>query len=717
MTASPLDRDGDKDRRTAPPPERTFTFKAIFCGFLGAAIINAFTQFNEDRLHGTPLVGNHMPIVIYFFLLLAVLGWNPLIGRWSRRRMFQSGELAVMFTLMSFSAWIPGAGLYRYFLRQIIMPWSYYAARVDMQSGVMQQLPPTIFPLGDRVQEGEVIADLATRRDTVELYEKVYNGFLNGAGNGVDFVPLARLREVFAYWEPALLYYWAPLLLFFTLAIVAMAVIVHRQWARHEQLAYPLAVITTHFIRRERGRLLPDIFYSRMFLAAAAIVCLVQFMRLGAVWFPYLITAPTLSWWLPLGEVFPTTNLTGTTWMLSGGTLYFLLIGICYFTAAEISFTLGVTQILLVSVWCQYYLATGERLNGMDWENWRAGAYLGYALILLYTGRDYYGRVVRAAFFNFSPAPSDRTAVGAARCLLLGVSGLTLVLIYGFGLDWVVAPLLVLMTLMLFLSFTRIICETGAPYLDASWFPGTFMARSLGATFLGSKALVICHYLSTIFVQDPRECLMPFVANSLKVAEDNKVRVRPLLFYGAVALTLAFVIGFIANFAAMYSFGAYDDAWASSWPPQQPFAQAASDIATMKARGTLAAADAAHGVEKLAQLTVTPRAATFGLLGLGGVILFSGLRFRFLWWPLHPVLFLTWGATAITRTHYAFLLGWAIKSLIVYFGGGKVYHQLRPLFIGLIVGELVAATCGAIAGMIYYFVTGLRPEPFVVYPG
>ena len=56
-----------------------------------------------------------------------------------------------------------------------------------------------------------------------------------------------------------------------------------------------------------------------------------------------------------------------------------------------------------------------------------------------------------------------------------------------------------------------------------------------------------------------------------------------------------------------------------------------------------------------------------------------------------------------------FLVGWAVKGLVVRFGGGKVYQQLKPLFVGIIAGEAAGRGRPIVFEIAYYFVTGETP--------
>ncbi|MBP5232050.1 MAG: hypothetical protein J6333_01440 [Planctomycetes bacterium] len=705
---------------------RAFTLKAILFGLLGVCVINLFAGFNDDRLHGTLFIGNHLPNGTWFLIFCLILVWNPLaalagrfLGAWGKRLlMFNTGEFVVSLSLMLLGSWTPTSGLYRYFLRQLIMPWGYLTSKPAWKEHeLLNALPQGVFPLGDRLHDGQIISDLATNPDTMKVYDQVYTNFINGAGTGNSMLSIDKLLDIFSYWQPALLWYWVPLLGLFTLSVVGMSLIVHRQWAHHEQLSYPIAVITSGLIRRESGRVLPDIFYSRMFQISALLVLFIQLLRLGGAWFPNVIPAPVLNWWWPVANLFPTINQAGAPWGIQNGTLFFSIVGISYFLASEIGFTMGVSNILLAIVVCQYYLSTGRQVSGGDQDNLRAGAYVGYALILLYTGRDYYWKVVkRALFIEKAATEDDQNAFLAAWLLLLSFAGMVGLLVWGMHLDWLLALIYCLILMLFFLVFTRIVCETGLPFLQTGWVPSGLMLKGLGATFIGGKAIAFLNWMSTILAQDPRECLMPFMANSLKVADDNKVRIRPLVLCGFVALALALGVGFFAKFATIYSYGAHDDGWAAVTPPQSPFDEAARTVASMKATGVLEAATAATGLDKIAHVSPDLRDLGFILVGLAGVVVFSFLRFRFTNWPLHPVLFLIWGTYPSQCMAYAFLIGWAVKALIVYFGGGRIYQQLKPVFLGLIVGELMAAALGIAVGIVYYFVTDQNPVAFGIFP-
>jgi uncharacterized metal-binding protein len=78
-------------------------------------------------------------------------------------------------------------------------------------------------------------------------------------------------------------------------------------------------------------------------------------------------------------------------------------------------------------------------------------------------------------------------------------------------------------------------------------------------------------------------------------------------------------------------------------------------------------------------------------MGAGGLVTvaLSGLRARFLWFPLHPVGYLAANSWGIHINWLSFFIGWLLNTLITRYGGLKIYRTLLPFFFGLIVGDML----------------------------
>jgi hypothetical protein len=80
------------------------------------------------------------------------------------------------------------------------------------------------------------------------------------------------------------------------------------------------------------------------------------------------------------------------------------------------------------------------------------------------------------------------------------------------------------------------------------------------------------------------------------------------------------------------------------------------------------------------------------------------------------VAFLVWGGVPIQYFGPSFLVGWAVKTGVITYGGARAYHQVKPLMIGVIAGELLAALFWMGVGAAYYFLQGKTPASYAVFP-
>ena len=685
-----------------PERRRAFTVKSIGFGLLGVVLIDAFAQFSDTQLRQAMMVGNHLPIGGYCYILAVVLLWNPVAGKLAPRLQLSTGELAVVLGMTLAACWPPTSGFYRYFHRLIILPWVYLPDQLVWQEyHLMDYLPRKLFPLGGEVDD------------------IVYRGFVQGLAKGREPIPWVSgdeqsLFQVLEAWVPPMMY-WGPLLIFYIVCILAMALIVHRQWTHHEQLSYPLANILTSLIRRGPGRAVPELFRNRLFWWGAGPVLFIYALRMLHLWYPSYFPNIALNWDVTSGflDFLPIARKVGT-YSITHGTIYFSVIGVAYFVSSQIGLTVGLTQIILFVVGCQFYLATGMPLRWEDQQMGNAGAFVGYAGIMLYTGRHYYRTVFMRALGVGKPVEHEREGVLACRLLFVGIAGFYGMLVLAMGLDWLIALCFTLLMMLMFLVFTRIICETGIPFLWGRWLPPLVMGKLMGFGAVGPGPLMLIWYLGHILALDMRETLMPYISTGLRVADDAEVRrtrMIPVLFVAAV---VALVVAFLATSYGMYNYSGSQDWWAFRFSPALPFDKAVKGMVTIHSTGQLEESLAATGLAKLGMLHPDKGALGYFAFGAVAVCAFSLLRFRFSWWPLHPALFLIWGSAS--PVCWPFLIGWLIKVLVVRFGGGRVYQNLKPLFIGLIVGELASGGLSILIGFVYYFWTGLQPIRFVILP-
>ena len=88
---------------------------------------------------------------------------------------------------------------------------------------------------------------------------------------------------------------------------------------------------------------------------------------------------------------------------------------------------------------------------------------------------------------------------------------------------------------------------------------------------------------------------------------------------------------------------------------------------------------------------------------------------RFYWWPIHPIGYLTAYSFSMKELWFCFFLGWLFKAYTIRFFGSKGYHDMKPIAMGFIAGELLGGVIPMIIGAIYFIITGERPPEFKIF--
>jgi hypothetical protein len=200
----------------------------------------------------------------------------------------------------------------------------------------------------------------------------------------------------------------------------------------------------------------------------------------------------------------------------------------------------------------------------------------------------------------------------------------------------------------------------------------------LDTRFLAPTALYLSLIVQKVAFVDMRESLLPSAFHASRLADGSKPRRR---FLGGVIL--AVVVGVTVSFVAMlvlyYRYGVnfLPDDWA------------------------LENTRRVH--ESVAQLVKHPEGAEdwsmiFTIIGAVVMALVAGGYHRFLWWPLHPIGYLTTYSSALQILWFSFFLGWLCNALVLRYGGVNRFKEVRNLFIGLVVGDMLMAIFWLLAG-------------------
>ncbi len=544
------------------------------------------------------------------------------------------------------------------------------------------------------------------------------DGFTTGMGEPNTPFPLSRIP--WRAWTRTLLF-WIPLIATMSLTTIGLALVLHRQWARHEHLPYP----TVEFARAilpAPGSAVGAVFRERIFWVGLGVVFLIHMVNYLNRWFPdYVIPVNLQIDLTPLLEIAPVFRR-GNPWAIFTPTLYFTAIGFAFFLTADVSLSLGLAPYvfaLAAGVTAGYGVAFGAGYMRPSIEtSIYAGALTAMFLTILYSGRFYLRSAFARGLGLRGAEKVEPAAVWGARATLAGIALFAYQLV-AVGVEWPLALLYTVLTVMIFTVMSRLLAEAGVFFFKPNIFSCTVLWSFMGAYALGPDQFLILSLISSLLLIDPRETLMPFVVTSLKLGDDSGAPPGRIAAWGFVAVIMALLIATTASLYWQYREGGIKtgDGWTASAVPRMALDINAEAVRSLEAQGRLETAGRLSGLARFAHASPRPEfLIPFGV-AFGLVFLFTFLRHRFARWPLHPLIFLMGFIYESRMMGPSFLLGWFIKAMVTKYGGARAYQRVKPLMIGLVAGELMASLVPLIVSAIYNAVTGLPPPSFRILPG
>lgn len=679
---------------------KNITLRSILLGFLGAALICGLTFFNDRVLRQTYMVGNYMPVFVYGSLFIVTAFINPLFGK----SKLNASEFAVIMLMMLVPCAVPSSGFLRTFAPALLLPHHYIKTIPSWRTNdVLSLLPKRMMP------------DLTDE-------ERVLGGFIQGLSTGNSHIGISEVPWQ-AWINP--LMFWVPILLSLIFACLAIAVILHKQWADNEHLQYPVAMFADAMLPQEDGS--KSVFSKRMFWVAMLTITLIYINNYLCQWFPEYLIPVRLR--LPLSDfnkVFPTIGK-GGGWGLFAPQLYFSVIAIAYLVPGDVSLAFGLGPWL-------WALMTGTLLNyGISMEKMveggttytaprprsfmQFGSNVAYFIVMMYTGRHYYRKVIEAIFGK----KNDEVAPGAAwagRCAILFIASFILLLVFQVGIDWQLAVIYTSLLLMFYVVLGRIVCESGLFHVQPGMAPCVIVWGILGASNLGPKTIFLLQMVSIMFSIDPRETIMPYVMNTLKLVQKHRQPLGKTTSLAASSLVLGLFIAVAASLYFQYDYGfGCTESWANNSVPIMQPSNAVAITSKLKAQDALEYANNVSGWARFRHINPNPLCTWSFVIGMALVFAFCFAKLRYTWWPLSPLLLVTWNTSHLHAFAGSFLIGWLIKKLVLKFGGSQTFNDLKPIMIGLITGEIMASFIPSVFAFIYYFITGETPMAFHVFLG
>jgi uncharacterized protein DUF6785/uncharacterized protein DUF6784 len=693
------------------------TIRAIIIGLLVSLSIAGFGYINDEVMRLTSLVGNHLPISVFGVLILATIALNPLLRAIRPSWRLRPAELGVVVAMALVACSIPGSGMMRTLTTSMAMPIEHNKTLTGWKNTrILDYVPERM--LIPRLSQQEADGSVTYAPDP-----EILDDFVSGLKNQGKPLPLTQMfseKVPWAKWKTPLMT-WLPLIGLTNLSVLCLSLIVHRQWASRERLRYPIADFATSLMPENPAE---SVFRNRLFWLGLIVILSIRVINGVQAWYPGSLQIPLQFDFTAMSAKFTTLAKAPGWWALCRPTLFPTVIAFAFFLGTDVSFSLGISQLVAIPILAAMLTAgvdvKSDYMTGgvSSWQKF--GSFLGIGLLLLYTGRRYYWGVLKSAFSFRKHSEAESYATWACRILMLAVAGLVGLLI-SLGLNWPFAVILVLLVLLMFVVMARINAESGLFFCQPYWQPLGVLIGLFGATALGPKAMVMCGLICVVLTIDPRECLMPFLVNGLKICDTVKVRPGPFGWKAGVMLVLAVAVALPIVLWSNYNHGApKDDSWATVTVPKMPFQAGEAAITKLTQANELEKSKTMTTWERLGGLLKRHevRSKFFWATGIGLalVLVFSILRLRLTWWPIHPVMFLVWDSYPLWVFSHSFLLGWLIKLLVTKFGGNSAYRGTRVVMIGCIAGDLLGGLIFMVVGWIYYSVTGVQPKPYNIFP-
>jgi hypothetical protein len=661
------------------------TRRGIILGFLLLTAICGLAYFNDGVIRQQRLVYNLLPPVIYGGLAAVIFLINPLLRRLSPRLAFTRQELVVILMLAAAAGSISSYGFAETIPTSLMIP--HYDERVRpgwSESGLIGRFLPKY-----------MLADPSVDED------RVLSGYMTGLSEGDAHIGLFEVP--WEAWVRALSW-WLPAISAVLVLTVALSVIVHRQWSKHECLPYPIPEFTNALLPPDSGHR-NALWASRLFWVGCAVAGGIHLVNYGWRWWPEFLIPIRLGFdFTAVRKLFPLLEVSGMG--LLRPRIIFAVVGLAYFIATDISFTLSVAPFLfcsLTGILTGYGVAFryGNHLTPHPQAMVFAGGYTGLLIMMLYTGRHYYWHALRRGFFLPSPEKIEPHVALAVRAGVLAAAGFTFMLACA-GVAWPFALLYTCGVAMVYLVITRTVVETGAFWIGSHVFPAVILLGFLGPASFGLRSALILFLVSTVILCAPGWAPMPFVVHALKLGEISSVRVPKLAKALVPGVLLALLVTAIATIYWQYDQGAPASNW---WPrnlARMPFETVIGVEQRLDAQGMLETSNQMSVVGRLLNARPDKAAAISFFLALAVCIGMGAARLRFTWWPLHPLCFVFVDAMHGQMLWFSFFLGWLVKTSVTRYGGARLYQQLKPLMIGLIVGELSAQFLPSVVGTIAY---------------
>ena len=601
--------------------------RAFLVGSVFSLIIGFVSPYTVMSIQPMGMSADFITAGALFFLLLIVGILNPLLKL--IKHPFSQKELILIYSMMIAASAVPCWG----FMLNLIPVISglYYFATPENEWAEL------IHPY---------IKDFLAPQD-----KRAITAFFEGADSASEMA-----------WRPWVIPFisWFVFMMALYFVMVFMMVVMRKQWVRSERLTFPLTALPLEMTGK-------TFFKDRLMWLGFAIPFTILSINSLHYYFPAI---PQLAVWRWI-------NLyKGSTYIIVN--LSYSILGFSYLVNLDVSLSLWLFHLLsrletvIFSVF-NYTIPGGTPAQSGSspmTTHQGMGGMIVLVIFILWMSRRHLGGVLRTIFKGGEEEGSFRVAfVG----IILGIIFLGFWL-WASGMPSFVVPLFLFVAFVVFVGLTRIVAEGGVGFVRAQCIPQPFVVYGIGSRALGTQGLVSVG-LTYTWVSDVRSIVMTSALHGFKMADSINLDGKKIVRGALLASFLAFAVSYVTIIRTGYWFGGLNAQ--KTWFFHSLPVVVAQEITTKLQQPV--------GLE-----TVVPRWMFTGI-GAGFMSLLIFMRYRFLWFPVHYLGFPINDTWIIANAWFSIFLGWFIKLVTLRWGGLRTYRTLRPLFLGLVLGNIACA--------------------------
>jgi hypothetical protein len=619
--------------------------RALIIGIVAVLVIGAGTPYADLVMRGTWVGLTAFPISALFVLIAVVGGLNTLMRRLGKG--LSTAELLLVYCMSLVAGGIPSFGLTGLLIPYIAGPY-YFATPENKYAQILHPYIPKWF-------------HPASQDAVTKLYEGLREG--EAIPWGQWLVPLAV---------------WTLLAFIVYAAFFCLSTILRKRWIDDEKLVFPLLQLPIEMTSYGGDkRAVAPFFRNRTMWIFFAVPFLIHTVN-GLHY--YLPAVPTINVnMVNLGQY-----MTGKPWTaLSPFWMrgLFSIVGLAYLLPSELSFSLWVFYFFFM-----VQAVLGEAL-GMPMPTVQAygtkefishqmwGGIIMSGVLGLVAARPRLEEVFGKALGRRPDVRDDGEPLPysfAVKGLIVAIIGLG---IWGAaaGAQFSAVVIIFALYFLVHIVAVRLVCEGGMLYVQHPFRPLNMMLHAVGSRNLGPRNLAILGYLDHLWMVDNRSPLMPGIMQSLRLADSGPLPRRPLARALALAIVLAVLSSYVSYLRLMYQYGGSTlHQWFTAYYTRNLYCTWIGQLISV-----------GEPAKPMAFLTMGIGAATMWAL--------TWLHHTFLWWPLHPIGYLMGASWPMINFWFPVFVGWMFKTVILRVAGPKVYRNLVPGFLGLVLAEFSAA--------------------------